>query len=69
MQPIKPDLTCRGTFEQKMTCSCSFTTIKCISLNNYRLALIMKMPALPRIALACQLLYYSSEDGLGKRRY
>jgi len=29
----------------------------------------MKMPALPRIALACQLLYYSSEDGLGKRRY
>lgn len=29
----------------------------------------MKMPALPRVALACQLLYYWFEDGLGKSSY
>ncbi len=42
-----------------------FMSVKKLRLNG----LIMKMPALPQIAAACQLLYYSFKDGLGKSSY
>ncbi len=41
-----------------------------MSVKKFRLnGLIMKMPALPQIAAACQLIYYSFKDGLGKSSY